>query len=129
MVLVESSVWIDFFNGEKKPHVDRLDALLGERRIVVGDLVLAEVLQGFDRDRDFRIARKLLSAFEQVSLVSPELALRSAQHYRALRRAGCTVRKTIDCLIATWCIENGVPLLHSDRDYEPFEKHLGLVAL
>ena len=129
MVLVESSVWIDFFNGAQNRQVDLLDDLLGEQRILVGDLVLTEVLQGFDRDHDFRIARKLLLAFEQVSLVTPELALHSARHYRALRRAGCTVRKTIDCLIATWCIENGVALLHADRDFDPFEKHLGLVTL
>ena len=129
MVLVESSVWIDFLNGAQKPQVDRLDALLGERRIIVGDLVLTEVLQGFDSERDFRIARKLLSAFEQASLVTPELALRSARNYRFLRRAGHTVRTTVDCLIATWCIESGIALIHSDRDYRPFEEHLGLIAL
>ena len=126
MVLVDSGVWIDFFNGVQKPHVDRLDDLMGERRLAVGDLILAEVLQGFDADRDFRIARKLLLTLNQVTISSPELALQSAQNYRVLRRGGCTVRKTIDCLIATWCIENSIPLLHTDRDFEPFERHLGL---
>ncbi|MEE4293467.1 MAG: PIN domain nuclease [Xanthomonadales bacterium] len=129
MVLVDSSVWIDFFNGVQKPEVDRLDELLGEESILVGDLVLAEVLQGFDTDRGFRIARNLLLTLQQECMVSPDLALNSAQHYRTLRRGGITIRKTINCLIATWCIENRVPLLHSDKDFEPFEQHLGLVCL
>ncbi len=129
MVMVDSSVWIDFFNGTQKPEVDRLDDLLCEKRILIGDLVLAEVLQGFDSDSGFRVARNLLLQLDQESLVSPELALQSAHHFRALRRGGITIRKTIDCLIATWCITNQVPLLHSDKDFEPFEKHLGLVTL
>lgn len=129
MVLVDSSVWIDFFNGSQKPQVDRLDELLGQERVLVGDLILVEVLQGFDSDRDYRIARNLLLTLDQASLVSPKVALHGAQHYRALRRGGITVRKTIDCLIATWCIEHNVPLLFSDRDYQPFVEHLGLQAL
>ena len=129
MVLVDSSVWIDFFNGARKPEVDRLDDLLGQESILVGDLVLAEVLQGFDSDHEFRTARRLLLTLDQEALVSPKIALHAAHHYRALRRSGITVRKTVDCLVATWCIENDVPLLHSDRDFDPFEQHLGLVTL
>ena len=129
MVLVDSSVWVDFFNGVQKPEVDRLDDLLGQESILVGDLILAEVLQGFDSDRAFRTARDLLLILNQETLVSPKIALHSAQHYRALRRGGITIRKTVDCLIATWCIENDVPLLHSDRDFDPFEEHLGLQTL
>jgi len=92
----------------------------------VGDLILGEVLQGFRSDADFEAARRSLSKFTQVSMMSPELAVLSAQNYRALRKMGINVRKTIDCFIATFCIENGHALLHSDSDFNPFEAHLGL---
>jgi predicted nucleic acid-binding protein len=94
----------------------------------MGDLVLTEVLQGIKSDREFRLVRKSLSALDTVQVVNPALAVASARHYRSLRGLGITVRKTIDCLIATWCIEHGVPLLYTDRDYEPFVEHLGLQA-
>ena len=130
MVLVDSSVWIDFFGNTPRPQVDRLANLLqGHERVLLGDLVLAEVLQGIHSEREFRLVRNSLLTLETVRLVSPSLAIASARTCRALRREGVTVRKTIDCLIATWCIETGVPLLHSDRDFEPFERHLGLRVL
>lgn len=124
--LVDSSVWIDYFNGTPSAEADLLDGLIGRERLVVGDLILAEVLQGFRREQDFVAAREALLSFQPVAMLSPALAVASAQHFRALRQRGVTVRKTIDCLIATYCIENGVALLHSDRDFGPFELHLGL---
>jgi predicted nucleic acid-binding protein len=130
MVLVDSSVWIDFFGNAPRPQVHRLATMLqGHERVLLGDLVLAEVLQGVHADREFRLVRNALLTLETVRLASPSLAITSARNYRALRREGVTVRKAIDCLIATWCIETGVPLLHSDRDFAPFEQHLGLQVL
>lgn len=129
MFLVDSSVWIAFFNGANLPQVDRLASLARQNQILVGDLILLEVLQGFRSERDFQVARRLLLNRRVVSLVNRSIALRSAENYRALRQRGLTVRKTIDCLIATWCIEHGVPLLFSDRDYQPFVEHLGLQVL
>lgn len=129
MILVDSTVWIDYFTGRASAEADYLDSMLSRDAILVGDIILAEVLQGFRADRDFEQACQVLGAFEQVSLISPELAVQSAMHYRRLRRFGITVRKTIDCLIATYCIAQSVPLLHNDRDYDPFERHLGLRVL
>lgn len=129
MVLVDSSVWISFFNGEPTSESDRLDALLGEELICVGDLILAEVLQGFRQDQHFRQARDLLLSLEFIHLLGKSIALRSAQYYRRLRKDGITVRKTNDCIIATWCIEHSVPLLQADRDFLPFYEHLGLQLL
>ena len=129
MVLVDSSVWIDFFGDALTPEVEALAAMVGKEQLIIGDLVLTEVLQGIRSDRQFRIVRSALRPLTTVTLVSPTLAVQSAQNYRFLRTQGITVRKTIDCLIATWCIENYIPLLHSDRDFTPFENHLGLVTL
>ena len=129
MVLVDTSVWIDYFGDVVSAQVQQLDGLVGRKQVLTGDLVLAEVLQGVRSDREFRVVRDALLTLDVVQLTSPTLAVKSAHYYRVLRRHGLTVRKTIDCLIATWCIEHGVPLLYSDRDYEPFVKHLGLQAL
>ena len=129
MILVDSSVWIAFFNGRNLPQVDRLADLVRQNRLLVGDLILLEVLQGFRSERDFQVAKRLLLNRGVVSLVNRSVALRSAENYRALRQKGLTVRKSVDCLIATWCIEHGVPLLFSDRDFEPFVEHLGLRAM
>ena len=126
MVLVDSSVWIDYFNGAVSAETDLLDALLGQELLLVGDIMLAEVLQGFRSDRDYRTARELLLSLDVVPLVGESIALASAENYRRLRRKGVTVRKTTDCLIATWCIEHGVPLLWSDRGFEVFQGALGL---
>lgn len=128
MVLVDTSVWIDYFGDILSAQVQQLDGLVGRKRVLTGDLVLAEVLQGLRSDREFRVVRDALLTLDVVSLTSPALAIKSAHNYRVLRRRGLTVRKTIDCLIATWCIEHGVALLFSDRDYEPFVEHLGLRA-
>ena len=126
MILVDSSVWIDFFRGTVTPETERLDALLGSELLVVGDLILAEVLQGFSSERDFNQARKLLTALDVVTLGGPEIAIQAARNFRTLRARGVTIRKTIDTLIATRCIESDYALLFSDRDFEPFVEHLGL---
>lgn len=126
MILVDSSVWIDFFRGTVTPETERLDALLGSELLVVGDLILAEVLQGFSSERDFHQARKLLTALDVVTLGGSEIAIQAARNFRTLRARGVTIRKTIDTLIATRCIESDSALLFSDRDFEPFVEHLGL---
>jgi predicted nucleic acid-binding protein len=128
LILVDSSVWIDYFNGAINPQTDKLDQLLGQELLVIGDLILTEVLQGFSRDADFERARSLLASLECVQLTGVELAVQAARNFRKLRRLGVTVRKTIDTVIATWCIENGCELLYDDRDFEPFVKYLGLRA-
>ena len=126
MVVVDSSVWIDYFNGRETRQTELLDSLLGQRELIVGDLILTEVLQGFRSDREFRQARRLFLAFPAVAMVGPTLALRAAENYRRLRRRGISVRKTIDVLIATYCISRRLPLLHSDADFDPMVRHLGL---
>lgn len=126
MVFVDSSVWIDFFNGVVTPESDLLDGLLGREPVALGDLVLAEVLQGFRDQADYRTARELMTGLVVFELLGRARAIRVAEHYRALRRKGVTVRKTADAIIATFCIEERLPLLYSDRDFDPFVKHLGL---
>ena len=126
MILVDSSVWIDYFRGTSSAQTDQLDALLGNELIVMGDLILTEVLQGFNAERDFNQAKKLLNALEVVDLGGQKIAIQAAQNFRTLRAMGITVRKTIGTLIATYCIENRIPLLYSDRDFDPFVQHLGL---
>lgn len=126
MILVDSSVWIDYFRGASTAQTDLLDGLLGRQPVVVGDLILLEVLQGFSNDRDFNAARRVLEAFEVVELGGAGTAIQAAKNFRRLRRLGVTVRKTIDTLIATRCIESGMELLHDDRDFDPFVTHLGL---
>ena len=126
MILVDSSVWIDYFRGTPTPQAELLDTLLGNERLAVGDLILAEVLQGFQRDRDFNHAKQLLTSFQLVNIVDREVAIQAARNFRLLRDHGLTVRKTIDTLIATRCIKNGLVLLHNDKDFEPFVTHLGL---
>jgi predicted nucleic acid-binding protein len=126
LILVDSSVWIDYFNGVATPQADKLDGLLGREPLAIGDLILTEVLQGFTDDRDFVKARRLLTSLTIVRISGPEIAIVAAQNFRYLRKRGVTVRKTIDAMIATRCIESGYDLLHGDRDFEPFVQHLGL---
>lgn len=126
MILVDSTVWIDYFNGRATPETDFLDEILSTHLILVGDIILAEVLQGFRRDEDFEQAQRKLSGFIQARMLSPRLAVRSAENYRYLRKRGITVRATIDCLIATFAIEGRHELLHCDSDFDAFEKYLGL---
>jgi len=126
MILVDSSVWIDYFNGAAGAETDLLDRLMDSGRLLVGDLILAEVLQGFRSERDAARALARFRAFECASMVDREIAIVAARNYRFLRRRGVTIRATIDTLIATFCIRHGHSLLHCDRDFDPFERHLGL---
>lgn len=126
MILVDSSVWIDYFRGTATPQAERLDALLGSEPLATGDLVLTEVLQGFGSDRDFNQARKLMTSLVVVDIGGQDIAIQAAKNFRALRALGITVRKTIDTVIATRCIQSGFTLLYSDRDFDPFVQHLGL---
>lgn len=126
MILVDSSVWIDYFRGTVTPQAERLDELLGSEPVAVGDLILAEVLQGFSSDRDFNKARKLLTSLDMVEIGGVDVAIEAARNFRSLRELGITVRKTIDTLIATRCIEDDLELLFSDRDFDPFVEHLGM---
>lgn len=129
MLVVDSTVWIDYFNGLDTPQTNYLDSVLEHAPILVGDLILAEVLQGFRKDADFEKARRALGKFTQGNMVGAELALLSARNYRYLRRKGVTVRKTIDSLIATYCLENDHDLLHNDGDFDPYEQLLGLQVI
>lgn len=126
MILVDSSVWIDYFRSADTPQVALLDSLLGRSSLAVGDLIAAEVLQGVRDEPAFKLVRKTLDAFEHIDLVGYDLAVKASMNYRSLRARGATVRKTIDVLIATRCIEDGLTLLHADRDFDPFAEHLGL---
>jgi predicted nucleic acid-binding protein len=126
MIFIDTSVWIDFFNGRPTREAELLDSLLGRERLAIGDLILAEVLQGFRSDLDFARALEFLSAFEFQAMVGREVAIESARNYRRLRARGVTVRKTIDVMIGTFCIKAGHQLLHADRDFNPMERHLGL---
>ena len=126
MILVDSSVWIDYFRGRPTPQTDRLDALLGTTPLAIGDLIMTEVLQGVRSEREFRLVRTTLDAFTQIDLAGRDIAIQAAKNFRTLRGLGFTVRKTIDTIIATRCIESGYMLLHSDRDFDAFAAHLGL---
>ena len=126
MVLVDTSVWVDYFNGVDAPPSTQLEKLLGSGHILTGDLILAELLQGFASDADCRRARALLIDLPYADLVGKDVALAAADNYRRLRTRGFTVRKTIDVLIGTFCIVHNHELLHSDRDFDPMEKSLGL---
>ena len=129
MILVDSSVWIDYFNGRITRQTNILDSLVASELIIIGDLILTEVLQGFYQDKDFNKARELLDHFIFKEMLGKEIAVKSAMNYRALRANGVTVRKTIDVIIATFCIENDLSLLHSDKDFRAMEEHLALKAI
>lgn len=126
MIVVDSSVWIDFFNGRNVSHVAVLRSALGNEEIVVGDLMLCEVLQGLDSEQSARQVEALLRRFHVVATVGDGVAVAAARNFRTLRRQGITIRKTIDLLIGTWCIENRQPLLHHDSDFRPMARYLGL---
>jgi predicted nucleic acid-binding protein len=126
VILVDASVWIDYFRGTSTPQVTKLDSLLGVEPIAIGDLILTEVLQGFASDRDFIRAKRLLTSLVVLNLAGPAIALKAAANSRMLRSAGISVRKTTDIVITTHCIQDRLPLLYSDRDFDPFVEHLGL---
>jgi predicted nucleic acid-binding protein len=127
VIVVDSSVWIDFLNGRNSAHVRTLRAVLGVDEVIVGDLMLCEVLQGLASERAAREVEALLRRFEIVPMAGDAIAVAAARNFRTLRRRGITVRKTMDLLIGTWCIENRRPLLHNDSDFRPMTRHLGLL--
>lgn len=126
MILVDSSVFIDYFNGINNWHTDELNALLGNELVVTGDYILAEVLQGFRNDKDYKVAKEIMQSFPCFNICNEELAIKSADNFRYLRTKGITIRKTVDLIIGTFCIENDIELLHNDRDFEPMEQYLNL---
>ena len=126
MIVVDTSVWIDYFNGTHTPQSNTLDRLLGQEPLAIGDLILTEILQGFRSDGDYRTAKSLLTSLSIFDMLGQENAIRSAEHYRLLRKRGITVRKTADVIIATFCIAENHTLLFSDRDFFPFVSELGL---
>lgn len=126
MIFLDSTVLIDYFNGRNNWQVEVLDSILGRELVVIGDYVLTEVLQGFRSDNEFQKAKTILLSFPCFNIGGKEMALQSAKNYRYLRKKGVTVRKTIDSIIATFCIVNKLTLLHNDKDFEPFSKHLKL---
>jgi predicted nucleic acid-binding protein len=129
VIVVDSSVWIDFLNGRNTLHVQRLRAHLGIDEIILGDLMLCEILQGLAHERSAREVEALLRRFEIVPMAGDILAVIAARNFRTLRRRGITVRKTIDLLIGAWCIENRMPLLHNDNDFLPMVRFLGLAEV
>lgn len=129
MILVDTSVWIDFFNGIANGQTDHLDHALTTETVLMGDILLAEILQGFDGESDYRKAKKALDPLECVRLGGKELAVKSASNFRQLRSRGITVRKTVDMMIATWCMKYDIPLLHRDKDFERIAEHLPLKVL
>jgi predicted nucleic acid-binding protein len=126
MTLVDTTVWIDYFRNRSTPETDWLDREVSRQRLGLTDLILCEVLQGIARPREFDRTRAVLQQFEIYSTGGIHLAVTSAQNYQTLRLQGVTIRKTIDCLIASFCLLQGHTLLHNDRDYDPFERLLGL---
>jgi predicted nucleic acid-binding protein len=129
LIVVDTSVWIDFLNGRNAPHVTALRAALGQDEIIIGDLMLCEVLQGLDSENEAQQVESLLRRFDIAPMTGDTIAVIAARNYRALRRRGITIRKTIDLLIGTWCIENRRPLLHNDSDFRPMARYLGLVEV
>ena len=126
MILVDTSVWIHYFNGDINAHTDALDSALIEGSVALGDLILLEILQGFRKERHYREARSKLLLLDQYQMLNTDLAIKSAENYRSLRKKGVTIRKTNEVIIATFCIENHLPLLFLDQDFIPFKNHLNL---
>jgi predicted nucleic acid-binding protein len=126
VILADTSAWIDYFRGVSAPYTDLLDLELARNRIVTGDLIIAEFLQGFRDEREYLEAKRIMDSLEYRDLVGRDIALAASQNYRTLRKAGVTVKKTIDVLIATFCIKNDLELIHNDRDFDAMEEELGL---
>lgn len=128
MIVADTSVWIDYVKGIDAPHTNILDYELVCNRVITGDIIIAEFLQGFKNDRDYLIAKQIMDNLEYRDFLGKEVAIQASNNYRKLRKLGITVRKTIDVIIATFCIENGFSLIHNDRDFDPMEELLGLVV-
>ena len=129
MILVDTSVWIDYFNGIENQYTDALDSALQEGVVAIGDLIFLEILQGFKNDGDFNRAKDTLESLDQYELFGHTMALKCAENYRTLRKKGITIRKTTDVIIASFCIESQIPLLFSDRDFIPFAENLGMISV
>jgi predicted nucleic acid-binding protein len=130
VIVVDSSVWIDYFNGVDSAASEKLDTLLGVEPLAVGDLILTEVLQGFRSDAHYKAAREVMTSLTVFEMLGQKMAIKSADNYRSLRARGITVRRTVDVVIATYCIEHDLSLLFEDKDFLPFVRNLGLrVAL
>ena len=126
MIVADTSVWIDYVNGVVTPQTDMLDSELECRRVATGDLMLVEFLQGFREKNQFQEAKKIMDSLEYYDFAGRGIAIKAAQNFRTLREKGITIRKTINVLIATFCIEHGFELLHNDRGFDPMEEVLGL---
>lgn len=128
MIVADTTAWIDYFNGKDAPHTDALDYALVHNRVVTGDIIIAEFLQGFREEKQYKLAKELMDSLEYHDFVGREIAYKAVRNFRRLRKRGITVRKTIDMIIGTFCIENKYALIHNDRDFDPLEKYLGLVV-
>jgi predicted nucleic acid-binding protein len=126
MILVDSSVWVDYFRGKNTAQTGLLEGLLDSQELAIGDLNFTEVLQGCKLDKEFNEVRRLLGRLKLIALSGDDVVVKAAKNYRVLRGLGITVRGTIDVVLATRCIVSGHRLLHSDRDFDAFENHLGL---
>lgn len=129
MIMADTSVWIDYFNGQNNQNTQKLDDLFSSDLIVIGDIILAEILQGFRKDDDFKKAKSALDVLECYTLAGKEIAIKSAENFRFLRKKGIIIRKTTDLIIGTFCIEHDIPLLYSDRDFDPLRDNLSLKAV
>ena len=128
MIVADTSVWIDYAKGIDAPHTNILDYELIYNRVVTGDIIMVEFLQGFKNNREYLIAMQIMDSLEYRDFLGKEIAIQAANNYRKLRKQGITVRKTIDVIIATFCVENRFPLIHNDRDFDPMEEILGLIV-
>jgi len=129
MILADSSIWIDFFNDTNNEKVDALVEYLSRERVISADLVITEVLQGFRKDSDFLTAVEIFKTIPCHSVAGIEIALKSAENFRSLIKKGITIRKTVDMILATYCIENNISLLQNDRDFEMIASELDLILL
>ena len=129
MILVDTSVWINYFNGSESAETNLLDGALIDGTVAIGDLILLEILQGFRNDKDYKKAKKILATLDQYEMFGSTMVIKCADNYRTLRKKGITIRKTADIIIATFCIDNQIPLLFSDRDFIPFVEHLNLQSV
>jgi len=129
MILVDTSVWIDYFNGQETEKTNTLDSALIDGTVAIGDIIFLEILQGFKHDKDYKRAKNTLSSLDQYEMFGRTMVTKCANNYRTLRKKGITIRKTTDIIIATFCIDNKLPLLYSDRDFEPFSRYLNLVSV
>jgi predicted nucleic acid-binding protein len=126
MILADTSVWIDYFNGTENKQTESLDRILSEQSVIVGDIILTEILQGFDSNKEFNLAKQALDPLDCVQLGGKSLAIKAASNFRFLRSKGITIRKTVDMLIASWCIEHELELLHNDKDFDQIATQLPL---